>query len=572
MDYLTLRKHCAELSEALGSRPVLARIFAVPGRGFAWRLKQKDGFVDLVFQLDPAIQGCWLAERSVEIEKNNSLIRHMQRLLINGRIVSVALAGAEEKMQFDRVVKFQIAVVDGFFGGRNDFYIVCEFTGRVANIFLCDQQLKIIERFANTANNAVGSPYQLPDSTCQVNPFTCETQELIKIFSNSPMETWPHKIAAFSPPVARELADRTRDKKTPQALAEELKKMIENSQASKSAFLTIENGRFKSLGTCEPVKKTGQMLTFTTVSEALAYAEEKIVGARRLNQGRDQAINHFRRELQSCRKILADQKNLQADYANAESLKKIGNLLIANLYRIPAGSGKIQLEDWETGEPVEIALDPAKPVQAQAQKFFQRFRKAQRGAVEVARRIAELESEICWLNEQVWLTESAVSEADLPEISGRVAGRQAKVSAEKIAGRKRRPELKPLLEIDGCRYYVGKNGKQNDLLTFQLATKKDRWFHANDVPGAHVILRKAEGEVSETDLLRGALLAAWFSFARDSSKAAVDTTEVAWVKKIPGGGPGRVSYTHQKTIFVNPQDAATLLEPTENLKSGDHDE
>ncbi|MFZ5950994.1 MAG: Rqc2 family fibronectin-binding protein [Candidatus Rifleibacteriota bacterium] len=572
MDYLTLRKHCSELSDALSSRPLLARIFAIPGRGFAWRMKHKDGFVDLVFQLDPAIQGCWLTNRAVEIEKNSSLIRQMQRLLINGRIVSVGLAGSEEKMQFDRVVKFQIAVADSFFGGRTDFYLVCEFTGRVADIFLCDQQLKIIERFARTSNNAVGNQYCLPDSACQVNPFFCETQELINVFSSSPMETWPHKIAAFSPPVARALADRTREKKNPQALAEEFKKLIENSLASKSAFLTLENERLKSLCTFEPATKAGQILTFTTISEALAYAEEKIVGARRLNQGREQAINHFRRELQSCQKILAGQKNLQAEYANAESLKKIGNLLIANLYRIPAGSGKIQLEDWETGEMIEISLDPAKPVQVQAQKYFQRFRKAQRGAVEVARRIAELNSEISWLNEQIWLTENALSEADLPEISGRVTARQAKVAAEKNSGRKRRPDFKPLLEIDSCRYYVGKNGKQNDLLTFQLATKKDRWFHANDVPGAHVILRKAEGEISETDLLRGALLAAWFSFARESSKVAVDTTEVAWVKKIPGGGPGRVSYTHQKTIFVNPQDAASLIEPAENSKSGDRDE
>ncbi|EKD81087.1 MAG: fibronectin-binding A protein [uncultured bacterium] len=79
------------------------------------------------------------------------------------------------------------------------------------------------------------------------------------------------------------------------------------------------------------------------------------------------------------------------------------------------------------------------------------------------------------------------------------------------------------------------------------------------MPGAHVILRKAEGEVTENDLHRGALLAAWFSFARSSSKVPVDCADVAHVKRIPGGGPGRVSYTHQRTLLVNPSAAETLL-------------
>jgi predicted ribosome quality control (RQC) complex YloA/Tae2 family protein len=56
-----------------------------------------------------------------------------------------------------------------------------------------------------------------------------------------------------------------------------------------------------------------------------------------------------------------------------------------------------------------------------------------------------------------------------------------------------------------------------------------------------------------------ALLAAWFSFARQSGKAAVDYTLVSKVKKIPKGGPGLVSFTNQKTIFVNPQNAKELI-------------
>ena len=74
-----------------------------------------------------------------------------------------------------------------------------------------------------------------------------------------------------------------------------------------------------------------------------------------------------------------------------------------------------------------------------------------------------------------------------------------------------------------------------------------------------MILKKPEGEVTEQDLLRGAVLAAWFSFARESGKVSVDATEVANVKRIPGGMPGRVSYTRQHTIVVDPGQAKSLL-------------
>ncbi len=172
-----------------------------------------------------------------------------------------------------------------------------------------------------------------------------------------------------------------------------------------------------------------------------------------------------------------------------------------------------------------------------------------------------LVDEIRWLREQIWLTETATREADLclDEPAGDHKKRGKKSPDTVARGRKFRPDFQPALVIDNCRYFVGRNAKQNDQLTFQLARRGDYWFHANEVPGAHVIAKKAAGEMNETDLVRGASLAAWFSFARESSKVAVDYTDVAHVKRIPGGSPGRVSYTHQKTLLVNPALAGELL-------------
>ena len=37
--------------------------------------------------------------------------------------------------------------------------------------------------------------------------------------------------------------------------------------------------------------------------------------------------------------------------------------------------------------------------------------------------------------------------------------------------------------------YVGRDSKNNDLLTLQFAKQNDYWFHARSVPGSHVVLR-----------------------------------------------------------------------------------
>lgn len=567
MDYLTLRKHCQELNQALQDRPLLARVFAIPGRGFCLRLKRADSFSDFIFQLDPATQGCHLSNSAIEIEKTNSLLRQMQRLLINGRIVGVETAGAETELQFDRVVKIQIAVIDNFFGNRSDYFLICEFTGRIADIFLCDNEMKIIDRFGRTSNNSIGSRYRLPNSDCALNPFLACDSDLEKIFQG-PHQTWADKLGILSPQFSKELAWRSRANKTIAGLIEAFREIISESLAA-TTWLTIADGRAKAITGYDLHYLPGtEKKSFVTVGAALEFCEKQLIATGRFDQAKQQVRSHFDRELHNRRRVLLQQLQLQKEFADADRLQKTGNLLVANLYRIKPGADSIELEDWDTGEKITILLDPAKSASNQAQRYFQRFRKAQRGQAEVARRIKELEAEMSWLKEQIWLTDNAQSEADLPEIEKKNR-QKGKTTGNSSAARRKKPYFPHFAELDNCRFFIGKNGRQNDMLTFQVASAKDRWFHANDVPGAHVIAKKLQGEFNETDIFRGALLAAWFSFARDSSKVAVDTTEVSRVKKIPGGGPGRVSYTHQTTLFVNPQDAKNLFGLSTEPKTGE---
>ena len=89
---------------------------------------------------------------------------------------------------------------------------------------------------------------------------------------------------------------------------------------------------------------------------------------------------------------------------------------------------------------------------------------------------------------------------------------------------------------------------QNDRLT-QEARPEEMWLHAKDMPGSHVIIR-CEGEVPPETLKQAALLAAWYSKGKNSSTVPVDYTLRKYVKKPSGAAPGKVIYTHQKTVYV----------------------
>ena len=101
------------------------------------------------------------------------------------------------------------------------------------------------------------------------------------------------------------------------------------------------------------------------------------------------------------------------------------------------------------------------------------------------------------------------------------------IKFKKSSGKTKKAQSKPLhfLSSDGIDIYVGKNNIQNDYLTLKFADKKDIWLHTKNIPGSHVII-KNNNNISDKTLEEAAILAAYYSKAKDSTKVAVDYTEV----------------------------------------------
>ena len=122
------------------------------------------------------------------------------------------------------------------------------------------------------------------------------------------------------------------------------------------------------------------------------------------------------------------------------------------------------------------------------------------------------------------------------------------------------------ISSDGYDIYVGKNNTQNDEITFRMADGRDIWFHANDMPGSHVLLRaggRAMDDIPDRAFEEAASLAAYYSSGREQGKVEIDYLERRNVKKPSGAAPGFVVYYTNYSILAK-TDISMLEEVPEN--------
>jgi predicted ribosome quality control (RQC) complex YloA/Tae2 family protein len=103
---------------------------------------------------------------------------------------------------------------------------------------------------------------------------------------------------------------------------------------------------------------------------------------------------------------------------------------------------------------------------------------------------------------------------------------------------------------EGMEVLVGRTARDNDVLTFQIASQRDFWLHVAGSPGSHVIVRNPEGlESLPRETLRyAAALAARHSKARDAGQVTVHVARVKDVTKPRGAPPGQVSLKRYRSV------------------------
>lgn len=227
----------------------------------------------------------------------------------------------------------------------------------------------------------------------------------------------------------------------------------------------------------------------------------------------------------------------------ALELRRAGELLAQNLYRLQRGQERVTLpeylEDGTTRE-VEVKLDPRRTPQQEVEWHFHQYKRMLRGAEMAKARLLTLEAEAAGLQGQLALLDTSPPEAPPLGVPRAKSGPQQAL-----------PPYREYVGHAGQRIWVGRGSAHNDALTFHLARPFHLWLHARGVPGAHVVIPLEKNvEVSQELLLDAATLAAHHSDAKGEPRVEVSYVPVKFVRKAKDSAPGAVTYTREKTLLL----------------------
>jgi predicted ribosome quality control (RQC) complex YloA/Tae2 family protein len=253
------------------------------------------------------------------------------------------------------------------------------------------------------------------------------------------------------------------------------------------------------------------------------------------------------------------QKRLQQS-DTADEYRQRADLLMAYLHLWQPGMKSITLEDFETGKPIKINLNPEKNAVGNAQFLYKQQQKLKRVRSAVEPLLEGVLSEINYL-EQVEASLNQVEEYKHPqdlktleEIREELIN-QGYLEVKQQRSRTTNEEIHPHIYRSPSSFelWIGRNNRQNDQLTFRIASDYDLWFHTQEIPGSHVLLRIPPGKVAEeVDLQFAADLAAYYSRARQSEQVSVVCTQPKYVYKPKGAKPGMVIYKRETILWGHP--------------------
>ncbi|MCB9904212.1 MAG: NFACT family protein [Planctomycetes bacterium] len=304
----------------------------------------------------------------------------------------------------------------------------------------------------------------------------------------------------------------------------------------------------------------------------LSWRVEVQLGGEAADRDSSAARRDLRKRLERKRKgargLVSGLEKQLANAADAERVRRDGDLLTANLHRMKRGMKSIELEDWyEDGSPARrIELDPKLDPAANAQRLFERSKRLERSLAEVPGELERARKKLDALESAIDACRDDDCDADGLETECIEAGL---LEPRQIADPRKRKEpvarlpYRAFRAAHGSEIRVGRTARDNDALTFRHANGNDLWLHTSDCPGSHVILRtEGKGDPDQEDVLDAAHLAVHFSPLRGAGKASVHVARRKEVHKPRGAKAGLVTLAGGKKLDLRlqPERLQRLLE------------
>ncbi len=213
-------------------------------------------------------------------------------------------------------------------------------------------------------------------------------------------------------------------------------------------------------------------------------------------------------------------------------------------------------------------LQPSRQCIEEAQKLYKTARKRRRSVAAITPRLEQHRQRLASLEASLTYLEQADSLEQVGSLVAELEALLAERGQRKPAGGRQRrragaiegvPQPLELLTPSGLPIQIGRNHRQNEWIAFRQARRGDLWFHAQELPGSHVVLKSSERLASDADLQTAADLAAHYSRGRGNRRVPVVMVPTEELQRIPGAAPGTVRHRGGSVLWGEPQRALSLL-------------
>jgi predicted ribosome quality control (RQC) complex YloA/Tae2 family protein len=304
---------------------------------------------------------------------------------------------------------------------------------------------------------------------------------------------------------------------------------------------------------------------FSDARSSCAHAGEMV-----LNEAQALMLHRIarpaRKKLDALRRLAENlESDIDAARAHADERRE-AEALAAFQARIRPGSDAAEIPDlYDPGHMLRVTLDPSLPIHVQVEKRFRRAAKLEKGLAHLTKRYELVSREAPELEAALDLLAGVQSFADALKLY-EVMRAKFGIALDRGAASGRVTSPRKAVQEKTYRSFdldpnwfamVGRSNVENDELTFHIAAPADWWFHAEGVPGSHVLLRPRGGNAADAPPARvieqAASIAAHFSKARHSGLVPVIYTRRRYVRKFRGADPGQVKCERETMVMVPPK-------------------
>jgi len=464
---------------------------------------------------------------------------------------------AVEQLNFDRIIRFSLR------RDERQFFLVFELFGPGSNVYLLNAESAVITTLRRSTQPEIYSP---PNPPAGIPPGAIDLNTILEMAAARPTERarnffreqirgcdksfWEIALSAVNDQTCLGDMSRTEIERAVEQIRECYQECVQGILP-----VALDGGTMVWITQKDQTRETSGLndkIAEVAVTLSRQSAERSI--RQRIAQGIKSQRKRLEGKLDKLNKII-----LEA--ADASRYREWAELLTINIGKIRRGMSSITVVNLydESLPEITIPLPTELAPSANIKRLFKRYRKLTDGVKESEKQIAQIRIDLEKLGNHRDDLDDAKNLGDLLKLEkalvkdGILKRREARISshrAEPAAAFYPRTYNTPA----GEQVLVGRNGKENEFVSFVAAKKHDFWFHSQQTPGSHVILKLKDknSEPSYESILMAARIAAYYSQARTSEKVPIIYTEVKYLQKIKGGLPGKVRYTRVKSIMVEP--------------------